>query len=129
MENAKKQQTDGDEHRPEAAAEHGAERGLGEVVLAQRLRHRAGIAVRERAVRRVERGDDDERVEGQHHEGVDEHADHGDDALLMRRLDVRSVAKVWPSHCSILLQIAEKSNSITRIAPFCPNERIIAKRS
>ena len=42
----------------------------------------------ERAALGVEGGDDDEGVEGEDHEGVDEHADHGDDALLVGILDV-----------------------------------------
>ena len=37
----------------------------------------------------VEGGDDDERVEGQDDEGIDEHTDHGDNALIVRALDVR----------------------------------------
>ena len=84
------EQADGDEHVARTLAEDDAERGLGEVGLAE---HAGDVAdssrIAERAVRRVKGGDDDERVERQDDEGVDEHADHGDDALVVRAVDIR----------------------------------------
>ena len=56
------EQADGDEHVARTLAEDDAERGLGEVGLAEHAGDIADIAARERAVRRVKGGDDDERV-------------------------------------------------------------------
>ena len=83
------EQADGDEHVARTLAEDDAERGLGEVSLAEHAGDVTDIAARERAVRRVKGGDDDERVERQDDEGVDEHADHGDDALVVRAVNIR----------------------------------------
>ena len=43
----------------------------------------------ERAALGIKGGDDDERVEGQDDEGVDEHADHGNNALIVRAVNIR----------------------------------------
>ena len=78
-----------DEHVARALAEDDAEGGLGEVGLAERSAGRGSAAVVEGAALGVEGGDDDERVERQDDEGVDEHADHGDDALIVRAVNIR----------------------------------------
>ena len=38
--------------------------------------------------KRFQRGDDDERSHGEHKEGIDEHTDHGDNALVVRLIDI-----------------------------------------
>ena len=78
------QQAYRDERAAEAAAHHRRERELCHVRLAYAL----GSAGGEHAVARVERGDDDEGGHGEDDEGVDKHARHGGDALLVRGLDV-----------------------------------------
>ena len=85
----KEEQTDRDEHIARALAEDRAECALGEVGLIVDGADGRFAAAGERAVSRVESGDDDERVEGQDDEGIDEHTDHGDNALIVRALDVR----------------------------------------
>ena len=62
---------------------------LGQIGLAEHGGHIPHIAVCQRAIGGVEGADDDQRVEGQHHEGVDEHTDHRHNALIVRGLDVR----------------------------------------
>ena len=84
----KEEQADSHELGAQAGTHHGAEGGLGQVGLAEGGGHIAHIAARQRAVSSVEGADDDQRVEGQHHEGVDEHADHRHNALLVRILHV-----------------------------------------
>ena len=83
------EQADSDEHVARTLAEDDAEGGLGEVGLAKHASDVTDIAARERAICRVKGGDDDERVERQDDEGVDEHADHGDDALVVRAVNIR----------------------------------------
>ena len=90
----KEEQAHRDEHVARGLTEDDAKRGLGEVGLAEHAGDIADIAARERAVRRVKGGDDDERVERQDDEGVDEHADHGDDALVVRAVNIREGVSV-----------------------------------
>ena len=77
-----------DERVARLRAEHRAERALGKVRLVEGAAQRCRAAAGERAVARVERGDDDKGVERQDDEHVDEHADDGDSALLVRIFDV-----------------------------------------
>ena len=85
---SEEEQADRDEHRARALAKDDAESGLGKVGLLEHVLRRSRAAAMERAALGVEGGDDDEGVEREDHEGVDEHADHGDDALLVGILDV-----------------------------------------
>lgn len=85
---SEEEQADGHELGAQAGTHHGAEGGLGQVGLAEGGSHIAHIAARQRAVSSVEGADDDQRIEGQDHEGVDEHADHGHHALVVGVLHV-----------------------------------------
>jgi len=82
------EQADGHEDVAEGGAEHGAEGGLGQVGLADHGLSGGGAGSVQGAVSGVEGGDDNQSVEGEHHEGVDEHADHSDDALIVGVLHV-----------------------------------------
>ena len=85
---SEEEQADSHELGAEAGSHHGAEGGLGQIGLAEHGGHIPHIAVCQRAIGGVEGADDDQRVEGQHHEGVDEHTDHRHNALLVRILHV-----------------------------------------
>ena len=77
------QQTDGHELRAQTGTEYGAEGGLRQIGLAQRCGNISEVAIGQRAVGGIQRADNDQRVEGQHHKGVDEHADHSHHALIV----------------------------------------------
>ena len=83
----KEEEAHRDEHIARALAEDRAERALGEVGLIVDGADGRFAAAGERTVSRVERGDDDERVEREDDEHIDEHADDGDDTLLVRRFN------------------------------------------
>lgn len=85
----KEEQAHRDEHVARGLTEDDAKRGLGEVGLAERGGRGGSTAFVEGTALSVEGGDDDERVEGQDDEGIDEHTNHGDNALIVRALDVR----------------------------------------
>ena len=85
---SEEEQADSHEFGTEAGSHHRAESGLGQIGLAEHGGHIPHIAVCQRAIGGVEGADDDQRVEGQHHEGVDEHTDHRHNALLVRILHV-----------------------------------------
>ena len=77
-----------DEHAAGLVAKHRAERALGKIRLVEGAAQCCCAAAGERAVARIERGDDDKRVKREDNEHVDEHADDGDGALLMGVFDV-----------------------------------------
>ncbi len=56
---------------------------LRQIGLAEDGGHIPYVAVGQRAVCGVEGADDDQSIQGQHHEGVNEHADHGHHALIV----------------------------------------------
>ena len=83
------EQADGHKHGPQILPKHHAEGRLGQVGLADDLGDGAGIPARQGAALGVEGGDDHQGVEGQHHEGINEHADHSHHALIVGAGDVR----------------------------------------
>ena len=85
---SEKEQADSHELGAEAGSHHGAEGSLGQIGLAEHGGHIPHIAVCQRAIGGVEGADDDQCVEGQHHECVNEHAHHRHNALLVRILHV-----------------------------------------
>ena len=74
-----KQQADGDYTVAEGGAEHLTEGQLSHIGLGDTVCGTGG----QNAVVGIERGDDDKRSHGQHHEGVNKHTDHGDDTLIV----------------------------------------------
>ena len=85
MEKAKKNRHTAHERSAPLPAEHSSEGGLGQIGLADPLGDDAGV---EDAVAGIQSGDDDQRIEGEHHKGVDEHAHHGHHALIVGVLHV-----------------------------------------
>ena len=77
------EQADSHEDGAELLAEDHTKCGLGKIGLGQHGAGSSGAALVERATLGVEGGDDDESVQGQHHEGVDEHTGHSHNALIV----------------------------------------------
>ncbi len=73
------QQADGDYTVAEGGAEYLTEGQLSHIGLGDTVCGAGG----QNAVAGIERGDDDKRGHGQHHEGVNKHTDHGDDTLIV----------------------------------------------
>ena len=89
------EQADGHELCAEPGPHNGAESGLGQIGLAEHGGDVAHIAVCQRAIGGIEGTDDDQRIEGQHYEGVNEHAHHGHNALIVRRGHIGLRVGVW----------------------------------
>ena len=82
------EQADSHKLGTEAHSHDGAEGGLGQIGLAENGGHIPHVSVGQWAVCGVKGADNHQCIEGQHHEGVNEHANHGHHPLLVGVLHV-----------------------------------------